>query len=81
MVPPGQEVVVVGGVHNLHDHEKLAIAVVKALRSHSVHETRRDGRFHARARTYLDGALLREVELSTNYKSPCLSQMNSLSSY
>ncbi|BBN07035.1 hypothetical protein MPTK1_4g00410 [Marchantia polymorpha subsp. ruderalis] len=60
MVPPGQEVVVVGGVHNLHDHEKLAIAVVKALRSHSVHETRRDGRFHARARTYLDGALLRE---------------------
>ncbi|KAL2629904.1 hypothetical protein R1flu_014590 [Riccia fluitans] len=60
MVPPGQEVLVVGGVHNLHDHEKLSIAVVRALRSYSVHETRKDGRFHARTRTYLDGPLLRE---------------------
>ncbi|CAM6099683.1 unnamed protein product [Calypogeia fissa] len=60
LAQPGQEVVVVGGVHNLHDHEKLAIAVMKAMRTYSVHETKKDGRFHARSRAYVDGALLRE---------------------
>lgn len=60
MVHAGQEVVVVGGPQSLHRHEKLAIAVSKALRSHSLHETNTDGRFHVRTRTYLDGSILRE---------------------
>ncbi|KAH9290359.1 hypothetical protein KI387_034476, partial [Taxus chinensis] len=60
MVHTGQEVVVVGGSHSLHQHEKLAIAVSKALRGHSFHETKADGHFHVRTRTYLDGSILRE---------------------
>ncbi|KAL5996480.1 hypothetical protein ACLOJK_026560 [Asimina triloba] len=60
MVYAGQEVVVVGGSHALHRHEKLAIAVSKAMRGHSIQETKNDGRFHVRTRTYLDGAILRE---------------------
>ncbi|KAJ7980405.1 Transmembrane protein [Quillaja saponaria] len=60
MVHDGQEVVIVGGVHSLHRHEKLAIAVSKATRGHSLQETKKDGRFHVHTRTYLDGALLKE---------------------
>jgi len=63
MVHAGQEVVVVGGPHSLHRHEKLAIAVSKSLRSHSLHETNTDGRFHVRTRTYLDGSILKEVSI------------------
>lgn len=60
MVHAGQELLLVGGSHALHQHEKLAIAVSKAMRSHSLHETKKDGRFHVRTRTYLDGAILKE---------------------
>lgn len=60
MVHAGQELILVGGSHALHSHEKLAIAVSKAMRSHSLHETKKDGRFHVRTRTYLDGAILKE---------------------
>eukprot|EP00252_Welwitschia_mirabilis_P008780 TRINITY_DN20945_c0_g1_i1.p1 TRINITY_DN20945_c0_g1~~TRINITY_DN20945_c0_g1_i1.p1 ORF type:complete len:808 (+),score=153.41 TRINITY_DN20945_c0_g1_i1:214-2637(+) len=60
MVYPDQEVVVIGGSHSLHQHQKLAIAVSKALRAHSFHETNPDGRFHVRTRTYLDGPILKE---------------------
>ncbi|PRQ39472.1 hypothetical protein RchiOBHm_Chr4g0425571 [Rosa chinensis] len=60
MVHDGQEVVIVGGSHSLHRHEKLAIAVSKAMRGHSLQETRNDGRFHVHTKTYLDGALLKE---------------------
>lgn len=60
-----QEIVLVGGSHALHHHEKLAIAVQKAMRGHSLHETKNDGRFHVRARTYLDGAILKEVSRFT----------------
>ncbi|KAK1295082.1 hypothetical protein QJS10_CPA16g01682 [Acorus calamus] len=60
MVHAGQEVVIVGGSHALHRHEKLAIAVSKATRSHSLHETKKDGRFHVHTKTYLDGAVLKE---------------------
>lgn len=60
MVNTEQEVVVVGGSHSLHRHEKLAIAVSKALRGHSLHETNKDGRFHVRTRMYLDGSILKE---------------------
>ncbi|ONK67584.1 uncharacterized protein A4U43_C05F1550 [Asparagus officinalis] len=60
MVRAGQEVILVGGSHALHHHEKLAIAVSKAMRSHSLQETKKDGRFHVRTRTYLDGAILKE---------------------
>lgn len=67
MVHAGQEVILVGGSHALHSHEKLAIAVSKAMRSHSLHETKKDGRFHIRTRTYLDGAILREVSLHFDY--------------
>lgn len=60
MVHDGQEVVLVGGSHSLHRHEKLAIAVAKAMRGHSLQETKKDGRFHVHTKTYLDGALLKE---------------------
>lgn len=61
MVHDGQEVVIVGGSHSLHRHEKLAIAVSKAMRGHSLQETRNDGRFHVHTKTYLDAAILKEV--------------------
>ncbi|KAL1334949.1 hypothetical protein HN51_063887 [Arachis hypogaea] len=60
MLHDGQEAVVIGGVHSLHRHEKLAIAVSKAMRGHSLQETKNDGRFHVHTKTYLDGALLKE---------------------
>lgn len=60
MVHKGQEVVMIGGSHALHRHEKLAIAVSKAMRGHSLQETKKDGRFHVHTKTYLDGAILRE---------------------
>ncbi|PIN07775.1 hypothetical protein CDL12_19642 [Handroanthus impetiginosus] len=60
MVHQGQEVVIVGGTHALHRHEKLAIAVSKAMRGHSLQETKKDGRFHVHTKTYLDGAILKE---------------------
>ncbi|CAA7388263.1 unnamed protein product [Spirodela intermedia] len=67
MVHAEQEIVFVGGSQALHHHEKLAIAVRKALRGHSLHETKNDGRFHVRARTYLDGAILKdEMERSAD---------------
>ncbi|KAL9410143.1 hypothetical protein AB3S75_043992 [Citrus x aurantiifolia] len=60
LVHDGQEVVIIGGLHPLHRHEKLAIAVSKAMRGHSVQETKKDGRFHVHTKTYLDGAILKE---------------------
>ncbi|XP_010524587.1 PREDICTED: uncharacterized protein LOC104802608 [Tarenaya hassleriana] len=60
LVHHGQEVVIVGGAHALHRHEKLAIAVSKAMRGHSLQETKKDGRFHVHTKTYLDGAILKE---------------------
>ncbi|XP_050372530.1 uncharacterized protein LOC126790362 [Argentina anserina] len=60
MVHEGQEVVIVGGSHSLHRHEKLATAVSKAMRGHSLQETKNDGRFHVHTKTYLDGAILKE---------------------
>eukprot|EP00250_Pteridium_aquilinum_P008214 c17771_g1_i3 orf=536-2992(-) len=59
MLHPGQEMVVVGGTHSLHEHEKLAVAVSKALRGESIQETKY-GRFRVRTRTFLDGAILRD---------------------
>ncbi|KAL5542001.1 hypothetical protein UlMin_009711 [Ulmus minor] len=60
MVFEGQEVVLIGGTHPLHHHEKLAIAVSKAMRGHSLQETKNDGRFHVHTKTYLDAAILKE---------------------
>ncbi|XP_038720256.1 uncharacterized protein LOC120012804 isoform X1 [Tripterygium wilfordii] len=60
MVHDGQEVVIVDGTHALHSHEKLAIAVSKAMRGYSLQETKKDGRFHVHTKTYLDGAILKE---------------------
>ncbi|KAI5081905.1 hypothetical protein GOP47_0001648 [Adiantum capillus-veneris] len=59
MLQPGQDVVVVAGSHSLHEHEKLAVAVSKALRGESIQETK-EGRFRVRTRTFLDGAVLRD---------------------
>jgi len=61
MLHDGQELVIIGGAHSLHRHEKLAIAVSKAMRGHSLQETKNDGRFHVHTKTYLDGAILKEV--------------------
>ncbi|XWS38926.1 hypothetical protein CRYUN_Cryun18bG0005600 [Craigia yunnanensis] len=60
LVHNDQEVVIIGGSHALHHHEKLAIAVSKATRGHSMQETKKDGRFHVHSKTYLDGAILKE---------------------
>ncbi|XP_076914279.1 uncharacterized protein LOC143573233, partial [Bidens hawaiensis] len=60
MVHKGEEVVIVGGSHSLHLHEKLAIAVSKAMRGCSLQETKKDGRFHVHTKMYLDGAILKE---------------------
>lgn len=60
MVHRDQEVVIVGGTYPLHQHEKLSVAVSKAMRGHSVHETKNDGRFHVQTKTYVDGAILKE---------------------
>jgi len=61
MIHQDQEIVIVGGTHALHHHEKLAIAVSKAMRGHSLHETKNDGRFHVKTKTFVDGAILKEV--------------------
>jgi hypothetical protein len=61
MVHDGQEVVIVGGSHLLHRHEKLSNAVSKAMRGHSLQETKNDGCFHVHTKTFLDGAILKEV--------------------
>ncbi|KAI5415569.1 uncharacterized protein LOC127073173 [Lathyrus oleraceus] len=55
-----EQVVIIGGTHSLHHHEKLSIAVSKAMRGHSLQETKNDGRFHVHTKTYLDGAILKE---------------------
>ncbi|XP_016491340.1 uncharacterized protein LOC107811018 [Nicotiana tabacum] len=60
MLHKEQEVVMIGGSHALHRHEKLAIAVSKAMCGHSLQETKKDGRFHVHTKTYLDGAILKE---------------------
>ncbi|KAF2310295.1 hypothetical protein GH714_007618 [Hevea brasiliensis] len=65
MVHDGPEVVIVGGSHALHSHEKLAIAVSKAMQGHSLQETKKDGRFHVHTKTYLDGTALKEVLIFT----------------
>ncbi|GMP56666.1 hypothetical protein CsSME_00021072 [Camellia sinensis var. sinensis] len=73
MVHTGQEVVMIGGMHALHRHEKLAIALSKAMRSHSLQETKTDGRFHVHTRTYLDGAILKEeMERSADVLAPAI---------
>lgn len=69
MVHTGQEVIIVGGSHALHQHEKLAIAVSKAMRGHSLQETKNDGRFHVHTRIYLDGAILKEVTSFMYYEA------------
>lgn len=74
LVHDGQEVVIVGGLHALHRHEKLAIALSKAMRGHSVQETKKDGRFHVHTKTYLDGAILKEVGFFSNFYR-CLKRM------
>lgn len=76
MVHTGQEVIVISGSHALHEHEKLAVAVSKATRSHSIHETKTDGRFHVRTKPYLDGAILKEeMERSADVLSAGLLQV------
>ncbi|XP_060197676.1 uncharacterized protein LOC132626724 isoform X1 [Lycium barbarum] len=77
MLHKEQEVVMIGGSHALHRHEKLAIAVSKAMRGHSLQETKKDGRFHVHTKTYLDGAILREeMERSADVLAAGLLEMS-----
>ncbi|XP_051127372.1 uncharacterized protein LOC127248866 [Andrographis paniculata] len=77
MIHEGQEVVIVGGAHALHHHEKLSIAVSKAMRGHSLQETKKDGRFHVHTKTYLDGAILKEeMERSADVLAAGLLEMS-----
>ncbi|KAI3952736.1 hypothetical protein MKW92_021157, partial [Papaver armeniacum] len=51
-------------VHMLYIcHEKLSIVVSKAMRGHSLQETKPDGRFHVHTKTYLDGRYLKNLEM------------------
>ena len=61
MIHQGQDVVMIGGSNALHRHEKLAIALSKAMQSHSLQEAKNDEHFHVHTKTYLDGAILKEV--------------------
>ncbi|XP_052189645.1 uncharacterized protein LOC127799555 [Diospyros lotus] len=77
MVHQGQDVVMIGGSNALHRHEKLAIALSKAMRSHSLQEAKNDGRFHVHTKTYLDGAILKEeMERSTDMLAAGLLEMS-----
>lgn len=77
MVHAGQEVVMIGGSHALHRHEKLAIALSKAMRGHSLQETKNDGRFHVHTKTHLDGAILKEeMERSADMLAAGLLEMS-----
>ncbi|XP_022722292.1 uncharacterized protein LOC111279598 isoform X2 [Durio zibethinus] len=76
LVHDDQEVLIIGGSHALHHHEKLAIAVSKAMRGHSLQETKKDGRFHVHTKTYLDGAILKEeMERSSDVLAAGLLEM------
>ncbi|KAG5549050.1 hypothetical protein RHGRI_014426 [Rhododendron griersonianum] len=77
MVHAGQEVVMIGGSHALHRHEKLAIALSKAMRGHSLQNTKKDGRFHVHTKTHLDGAILKEeMERSAHMLAAGLLEMS-----
>jgi hypothetical protein len=54
---PDQQIQVVSGVHNLQEHERIAIAVERSVRSSTVHESR-GGRYQTVQRQYYDGAAL-----------------------
>lgn len=60
MLQPGQELVVVGGTHSLHDHQRIAMALTKATRSRTVAEAGPDGRPVAVTRAFIDGSYLVE---------------------
>ncbi|PSR92497.1 capsid protein [Actinidia chinensis var. chinensis] len=77
MVHNEHDVVMIGGSHALHRHEKLAIALSKAMRGHSLQETKKDGRFHVHTKTYLDGAILKEeMERSADMLAAGLLEMS-----
>ena len=60
---PGQEIVVVSGVHLLHDHKPISMAVSRALRSDSELAMGRHGQYEAMDKPYLDSAqLFQELE-------------------
>ncbi|CAI5467669.1 unnamed protein product [Closterium sp. Yama58-4] len=58
MLAPGQEVVLVNGWHSLHDHERLAMAVEKSIRHHSVLLTHADGSTSHGTTSFLDAPYL-----------------------
>ncbi|KAG5632497.1 hypothetical protein H5410_004214 [Solanum commersonii] len=61
MLHKEQELVMIGGSHALHHHEKLAIAVSKAMRGHSLQETKRMD-----VSMYIQRHILMEMERSTD---------------
>jgi hypothetical protein len=67
MLQPGQEIVLMTGTHNLHEHKRLTAAVLRSLRTSSRADRRNAGSgpghehtYHVTARRYLDGATLLE---------------------
>ena len=67
MLQPGQEIVLMTGTHNLHEHKRLTAAVLRSLRTSSRADRRNAGigpghehTYHVTARRYLDGATLLE---------------------
>ncbi|KAF7143360.1 hypothetical protein RHSIM_Rhsim05G0134500 [Rhododendron simsii] len=77
MVHAGQEVVMIGGSHALHQHEKLAIALSKAMRGHSLQKTKNDGQVHVHTKTHLDSAILKEeMERSADMLAAGLLEMS-----
>mgnify|MGYP005707400719 CR=1 FL=1 len=77
MVQPGQELIMVSGMHNLHDHEHLALAIGRAIESrsvpthaHSAHAANHTGSADGgrlRARPFLDGkAIMNELHESAD---------------
>lgn len=67
MLGPGQEVVLIGGVHMLHDHERLAMALEDAIEHRSEAPLLLDGTPspHPQLRSVLDPVLLLEVRRCT----------------
>jgi hypothetical protein len=53
-----QEVTIVSGIHSLHEHRHISIAVEKSMRAATTHSMNSQGNFEARYKSYLDTSIL-----------------------
>ncbi|KAK3236360.1 hypothetical protein CYMTET_53494 [Cymbomonas tetramitiformis] len=60
MIHFNQELVMVAGTHNLHEHERLALAVTRAMTAHSSAVAGAQGKYKLKARPVLDSKVLLE---------------------